>query len=133
MADGYFDKLLDVISKSDKIGFGLVVAACGVFTARYIWPDKFSLLSNDTLGWVLFAGLLGAGLLFWSIVSWIGRSLAAGNEWFKQWKHLRKAPDKIDTLLPDEVHAVCWILANHGKRIYGNRWDEPFDGEKSSR
>jgi hypothetical protein len=128
MTDGLFDKLLDVLLRSDKIGFGLVFAAAGIFAGRYFWPNEFSLLSNDTLGWILFAGLLGAGLLLWNVAILVGGFFRYLLRQTSRVKYEWSAPKRVSNLLPDEMAALFWILKNLDKRIYGDRFDRPFEG-----
>jgi len=128
MADGVFDKLLEVISKSDKIGFGLLFASVGVFAAAHQWPTHFKLLPNDTLGWVFFAGLLGAGILIWSISACASRMLSKGWGRFKSWRRYRTTPSRTNELLPDETNGLVWALVNSDRRIMGNIYKPPLDG-----
>lgn len=123
-----FDKLLEVLSKSDKIGFALVFAAGGIFLGRHFWPQHFSVLSNDMLGWIMFAGLLGTGLLIWNITAAIYKGFKLLGRRISKWRYDQNVLARLNTLMPLEAETLLWMLVNNKDRVPANLLEQPFEG-----
>jgi hypothetical protein len=132
MADGFLDKVLELITKSDRIGFALLFAGIVIFAGWHHQLEPFTYLSKEYLGLILFASLAGAGLVIFRVSAWLlagtKKALVAARNRYADWKKRRTAPDRLSELLPDEIRALVWMLVNDNMRIYGNRLRQAFEG-----
>jgi hypothetical protein len=128
MADGFLDKLLTVITKSDRIGFALCFAGGIVFACNRLKIEPFSYLSNEQLVYILFAALFGAGLVLLRILSWLHEQYDNATASYNGWRRRRTAPMRLNELLPIENSGLIWILVNEQDRVHGNRLNEPLEG-----
>jgi hypothetical protein len=128
MADGFLDKLLTVITKSDKIGFGLFFAGSVVFVWNRLKVEPFSYLSNEQVVYIIFAALFGGALVLLRILSWAGEKYLSLSTSFRAWRRKRRAVDRLNELLPIENSGLIWILVNDQRHVHGNRLQDPLEG-----
>lgn len=122
-----FDKIIELINASSKIAFALALSAAVIFVGQYYQKWPFTLL-QDQLGYVLYAGLVGFGVLLlnflrlaWAllVLAYYGCKLR-----FNNLTVLRRLGD----LTLDQQVALLWS-AHHPKAIIeGSPLEEPFRG-----
>ncbi len=128
MADGFLDKLLTIITKSDRIGFALCFAGGVVFVCNRLKIEPFSYLSNEQLVYISFAALVGAGLVLLRLLSWFHDQYGKAAVYYKSWRRRRTAPNRLNELLPIENSGLVWIIVNEQHYVHGNRLQEPLEG-----
>jgi hypothetical protein len=124
----FIDKLLHVIMNSGPLGFAMMFAATVVFLLRYFIPQTVAFIEPSVLGYILYLGLIGAGLVFLKIWMWGSKQGSAIWTYLKQRNKHVTAAARIDDLLPEELKGLCWMLLNQDKKIIGRRIDDPFEG-----
>jgi hypothetical protein len=125
---GFVDKLIHLITNSGPLGFALFFAATVVFALRHFRPETVAFIEPGTLGYILYIGLIGAGLVFLKAWAWLSNKSAVSWAYLKQRNKYVTAARRIDDLLPDEMKALCWMLINDNIKIVGRRLDDPFVG-----
>jgi len=88
-----------------------------------LWP--FTLL-QDQLGYVLFAGLLGGGMLLARFLLFLRSSLDNAFEHLKIWLRPMRAMKRLAELTPQQQAALLWIAYHPDTNINGNPIEEPF-------
>lgn len=78
MADGFLDKIVAVITKSDKFGFAPLFAGAAIFAGWHYQVEPFTFLSKEHLGPILFAFLFGTGLVLFQVFRWLFSALQTG-------------------------------------------------------
>lgn len=121
-----FDKALELIAASDKIGFAFAATALTVFVGQYYEAWPFILL-HEHLGLVLFFGLFGCFLMLLRALRWILDHITSGFKWSHRWWINYRVLSRIDSLLPEEKAAVIWIANNPKAKLYGSFGDDPWE------
>jgi hypothetical protein len=120
-----FNKLLDMLTNSARLGFAVFFAGLCIFVgqALNIWPFT---LFQDNLSYVLYAMLVGAGLVFLRLLSWLKEG--STNIWagITNWREKWTVMDRVNELTPPQQAALMWIAENPDQNVSGSRYDEPF-------
>jgi hypothetical protein len=125
----FFDKLLDILRASNKIGFALLFAGSVMLIgqAYHLWPYS---MPQEQLGYVLFATLLGGGVLLASFLAGAGQISAAlaGLAWaaFSAWRLRQNVMSRLSELLPRDVIALYWIANHKDANVHGDPISHPF-------
>jgi hypothetical protein len=125
---GFADKLIHIITNSGPIGFALFFMSAVVFGLRYFTPQAVAFIDPSAMGYILCAGLFGAGLVIVKVAAWLIEKASKGSESFKDWRRRRTAPYRLHELLPLENSGLMWILVNKHDHVHGDRLHDPLDG-----
>ena len=121
-----FDKLIELINSSTKIGFALLFAAAAFFAGRYYHQWPFTLL-QEQLGYVLFGGLLGAGVLTFQFLRLLKALFLLAYYACRVWFKNQNVMSRVGELTLEQQADLLWI-AHHPNRLSKAPLEEPFRG-----
>jgi hypothetical protein len=123
----HINRLLDILSRSKIIAFALLFAGAFTFYGQHRawWP--FTLLTEQ-LGWVMFAMLLGAGVLLANFLAWLPKLGLLLYSAVELWWIRQNVMSRLPRLTIPERSALLWIAHNPKEQIHGSPLEEPFRG-----
>jgi hypothetical protein len=122
-----FDKLIELINSSTKIGFALFFAAAVIFVGQYYHQWPFTLL-QDQLGYVLVGGLIGAGVLLFQFLRLLGALFLLAYYACRLWFKNRNVMSRLGELTLEQQANLLWIAHHPKATIEGSPLEEPFRG-----
>jgi hypothetical protein len=124
-----FDRLFELIAKSTRFGFALAFAGT-LFVAGNMygwWPIK---LSPENISYIIFATLLGYGILFAVVLANAFKIIFALLDllvtWIGKVRRDRNVMDRLSELTPRQTVALWWISQNPTAPLHGNIYQDPF-------
>jgi hypothetical protein len=122
-----FDKLIELINSSTKIGFALLFAAAAIFAGQYYHQWPFILL-QDQLGYVLFGGLLGAGVILFQFLRLLGALSLLAYYACRLWLKNQNVMSRLGELTLEQQADLLWIAHHPKSTVEGSPLEEPFRG-----
>ena len=123
----FFDKVIELINASTKVAFALALAAVVIFVGQYYQKWPFTLL-QDQLGYVLYAGIVGGGVLVFNFLWLVGALLVRAYDGCKLRLKKLTVLGRLGDLTLDQQAAILWIAHHSEATIQGSPLEEPFRG-----
>lgn len=122
-----YNRRLDILSRSKVIAFALLFAGVITFYGQHRgwWPLT---LLTDQLGWVMFAMLLGAGVLVANFLAWLPKFALLIFTAVELWWIKQNVMSRLSRLTIQECSALLWIAHNPNEQVQGGPLEEPFRG-----
>jgi hypothetical protein len=123
-----FDGLIKLINSSTKLAFALVFGGVAVFVGQYFGKWPFTLLQQEQLGFVLYGGLVGAGVLIFQAarLSWVLTVLAY---WLlRTWLTQQHVMSRVTNLTLEQQADLLWIAHHPRDSVEGSPLEESFRG-----